>query len=164
MLSVGCAGLALIPTITDQGPEVEGQSYFWGAALGGFVQGWYLNALMGRGLSNLIFPAVDIRAEYGSLLDLEEQDREDRAVLILRKIAKKERQRGRYGALIAILSTALPVGAYYLGSALIGPNPNVKGVGHGYAVGIGGGALLAIPMLFSIGNAGIDEPLSLIHI
>ena len=160
VLSAGCAGLALIPTISDWGPEGEEDSYWGGAALGGFFQGLYLNTAIGTGLSYFIFPEVDIRAEYGSLLDLEEEDREDRAVLILRKIAKKSRQRGRYGALIAVLSTALPVGAYYLGSALIGPNPNVENVGYGYALGIGTGALTGalMFMVIEIGSQRIDEP------
>jgi len=160
VLSAGCAGLALIPTISDWGPESGDESHFGGAALGGFFQGFYLNTAIVMGLSYLIFPEVDIRAEYGSLLDLEEQDREDRAVLILRKIAKKERQRGRYGALFAVLSTALPVGAYYLGSALIGPNPNVKNVGYGYALGIATGALTVALMFMAIeiGSQRIDEP------
>ncbi len=159
-LSVGCAVLALIVTPDDRESEDEEKSYFWGAALGGFFQGLYLNTTMGMGLSYLVVPEVDIRAEYGSLLDVEAEAREDRAVLILRKIARRERQRRGYGALFALLSTALPVGTYYLGTALMDPNPNTKDVGYGYTAGIAAGALLAVPMFIVIGSsaARIDEP------
>jgi hypothetical protein len=159
-LSVGCASLALIPTFADWGPAEEDESYGGGAAVGGFFQGMYLNTAMAMGLTSLVAPSVDLRAEYGALLDLNEGDREQRAALILRKIGQNARRERWIGLAGLTLATAMPIGAYYLGSALAGPNPNVEAVGYSYALGIAGGALLVLlPLLFVDSEAAnIDRP------
>jgi MFS family permease len=149
-VTVGCVGLALIPTFEDWGPEEEEGQYFSGSLLGGLFQGMYVNMLIGFKLAELFLPAPDLRSEYGSLLDLDEQDRERRAGLMLRKIAGREKKRRVTAALLTLVATALPAGAYYLGTRVWGPNPNVEHVGQGYIAGIALGSLLPALMAFTL--------------
>jgi hypothetical protein len=142
LASVGCAMLALIPTFQTWGPEEERGQYGSSGLGWGALQGLVLNSLMGIGLTDLVFPRPDLRAEYGRLLDLDEPEQEQRAYLILRTMAGRAKQRRMAIPLFALAATAIPAGAYYLGSAIAGPNPNVKSLGTGYVVGIALGALV----------------------
>jgi hypothetical protein len=143
VLSAGCAGLALIPTIENWSPEESEGDYALEAALWGSLQGAFLTAPVGTGLAHVLVPAPDLRADYGSLLDAPEGEREQRAYLILRARAVRARRRRELGAFLTILATAIPAGAYYLGEAIVGPNPNVREFGVGYVAGIAVGSLLS---------------------
>jgi hypothetical protein len=142
LASVGCAGLALIPTFENWGPEEKPHEYFWNSSGWGALQGLSLNPLVGMGLAFLMFPSPDIRAEYGRLLDLNEPDQEQRAYLILRAMARRGKHQRIAASVLMVAATAVPAGAYYLGSAVAGPNPNVKDVGLGYVVGVAIGSLV----------------------
>ncbi len=141
LVSVGCAGLALIPTIQGQGPEDEPGEYLGAALFWGVLQGSLLQPFAASGLLLLPPSHPDLRTEWGGLLDLEEAKREQRAYRILRERATRAKRRRIAGALLTVGLTALPAGAYYLGSALVGPNPNVRDIGVGYVVGIALGSL-----------------------
>lgn len=150
LLSAGCAGLALIPTFSGRGPEEEEDDYLLEGMLGGGLQGFILNP--GFALSWLEAPpaGIDLRAEYGNLLDLPEGDREQRAYQILRKRADRARQQRIAAAFLTVGGTAVPAGVYYLGSYLAGPNPNVRDIGVGYVTGIALGSLYWFMMMLSI--------------
>jgi hypothetical protein len=148
--SIGGATLALIPTWSRWGPEEQPGSYFWQGIGWGSLQGLLLNGNVGLGLAWMLFPEVDMRAEYGNLLDLSQGEREQRAYRILREQAARAKQRRAAAALLTVGATALPAGAYYLGSALIGPNPTVKDFGVGYVAGIGLGSLTYAVFLLAV--------------
>jgi hypothetical protein len=146
LAGIGCAQLALIPTYQDWGPEEEPGQYRTNAFIGGALQGSMLNALIGGGLAEVLFPRLDLRAEYGRLLDLAEPEQERRAYVILRAVSRRAKQRNIAAPLLMIAATAIPAGTYYLGEAIAGANPNAEGVALGYLVGIALGALLPVAM------------------
>jgi hypothetical protein len=150
LVSAGCAGLALIPTFAGWDPEEERGDYLGQGMVWGGLQGFLVNPLFA--LSWLEAPpcGLDLRAEYGNLLDLPEGDREQRAYQILRKRADRARQQRVVAALLTLGGTAIPAGAYYLGSALAGPNPNVRDFGVGYVAGIALGSLYGFVMILAI--------------
>jgi hypothetical protein len=154
LASAGCAVWALTPTIDRWEPEEQqGDHLLLGLGCGS-LQGFLLNVGFGRSLAEALYRPPDMRAEYGNLLDLSPGERERRALQILRKraeIAKRERVAG---ALLSVGVTALPAGVYYLGSAIAGPNPNVKDFGIGYVVGIALGSLPFAAVLL----AAADSP------
>jgi len=149
-VTLGCVGLALSPTINDWGPEEEEGQYVTGSSLGGFFQGMYVNFMIGFGITELLLPSRDLRADFGALLDLDEKDREQRAALILRELAGREKQRRLTAALLTVAATALPAGAYYLGTRIWGPNPNVEKIGQDYLVGIVLGSLVPALIAFTV--------------
>ena len=150
-VTLGCVGLALIPTIKDWSPEYSGDPYDPTLhILGGFFQGMYVNFMIGFGITELLLPSRDLRADFGALLDLDEKDREQRAALILRKLAEREKQRRLTAALLTVAATALPAGAYYLGTRIWGPNPNVEKIGQDYLVGIVLGSLVPALIAFTV--------------
>jgi hypothetical protein len=148
--TLGCVGLALIPTIEHWSPEDVDDSSVTASMLGGLFQGMYVNFMIGFGITELILPARDLRAEYGALLDLDEKDREQQAAQILQRLAEREKQRRVAAALLTVAATALPAGAYYLGTRIWGPNPNVEKIGQDYLVGIVLGSLVPALIAFTV--------------
>ncbi len=145
IMTAGGFSLALMPTFSDWGPEEEDGDYFgcgFGIALGQCLLGHLPIAF---GLSELIVAPVDMRAEYGAVLDQQDPAaRETRAALTLKKLAQREK---RYKAVTVIASfglAATSITAYYLYIKDIGANPNVKDVGTGYVTGISLVAVLSL--------------------
>ena len=69
---------------------------------------------------------------------------------MLRKIAGREKKRRVTAALLTLVATALPAGAYYLGTRIWGPNPNVEKIGQDYLVGIVLGSLVPALIAFTV--------------
>jgi hypothetical protein len=145
--AAGSVALALIPAMQDWSPGGEEDTTLTFIGILGGLQGLAVNPFFGMGLGELLFPAVDLRGEYGSLLDLPAQEREQRARLVCRRIVERETRRGVAQILLTIGVTVGSVGAYYLGESLIGRTSAADDVGGIYALGLAGGALYMVLLL-----------------
>jgi len=151
--SAGCAVWALYPASEEWEPdETPNEHLVEGMAWGG-LQGLLANPYIAIGLSALLIKATDVRAEYGSLLDLTGAEREERAYLILRKRAERARSRRLTMALLTVGSTILPAGVYYLGSLFVDRTPQEQDFGLGYVIGIALGSLPWVALKLGVPSA-----------
>ena len=134
--SVGGALWALCPGEEDSEPEETSDEHLLTGLGWGSLQGFLVNPYVAGGMSLLLYPLPDRRAEYGSLLDVSGAVREERAYLVLRKRAERARQRRVAAALLTFGATVLPAGTYVVGSAFVSQSSQDKDLGVGYLSGI----------------------------
>ncbi|MBN1835549.1 MAG: hypothetical protein JW820_06840 [Spirochaetales bacterium] len=134
--SVGGGLWAVYPGDEDSESGESSDDYWLRGLVWGSLQGFLVNPYVGLGMSVLLYPLPDLRAEYGSLLDVSGPAREERAYLILRRRAEQARKRRVADALLSLGATALPAGTYALGSAFVDQRPQDRDFGVGYLSGI----------------------------
>jgi hypothetical protein len=140
--SVADVGAALSVTKGNWSPGQETDAAVEGTGWLGALQGFLFSPCLGVGLADVLLPKIDLRREYGSLLDLPESEREHEAVLLAGRIVKRERQRRIAEALFTIAATAGTIGAYCLGEPRVGGTLEGADVRSAYSAGAVGFVLV----------------------